>query len=48
MRHIHDDERRARLGVRHALAAPVADTLGVVLKHASDQERAVKELRLPR
>ena len=24
----------------------VADTLGVVLKHASDQERAVKELRL--
>ena len=26
----------------------VADTLGVVLKHASDQERAVKELRLAR
>jgi hypothetical protein len=26
-RHIDDDERRARLGVRHALAAPVADTL---------------------
>jgi MoxR-like ATPase len=26
----------------------VVDTLGVVLKHASDQERAVKELRLPR
>nr|WP_151083744.1 MoxR family ATPase [Nocardioides cynanchi] len=26
----------------------VADTLGVVLKHASDQERAIKELRLPR
>jgi len=26
----------------------VAETLGVVLKHASDQERAVKELRLPR
>ncbi len=26
----------------------VARTLGVVLKHASDQERAVKELRLPR
>ena len=25
----------------------VSDTLGVVLKHASDQERAVKELRLP-
>ncbi|MGI8523096.1 MAG: AAA family ATPase [Nocardioides sp.] len=25
----------------------VAETLGVVLKHASDQERAVKELRLP-
>jgi MoxR-like ATPase len=24
----------------------VADTLGVVLKHASDQERAVRELRL--
>ena len=26
----------------------VARTLGVVLKHASDQDRAVKELRLPR
>src|SRR5579862_429446 len=26
----------------------VSDTLGVVLKHASDQDRAVKELRLPR
>jgi hypothetical protein len=26
-RHIDDDERRARLGSRHALAAPVADTL---------------------
>src|SRR3954464_2785508 len=26
----------------------VAETLGVVLKHASDQERAIKELRLPR
>jgi hypothetical protein len=26
----------------------VSETLGVVLKHASDQERAVKELRLPR
>jgi hypothetical protein len=27
VRHVGDDERRARLGVRHALAAPVADTL---------------------
>jgi hypothetical protein len=26
-RHIDDDERRARLGVRHGLAEPVADTL---------------------
>jgi MoxR-like ATPase len=26
----------------------VSETLGVVLKHASDQERAIKELRLPR
>ena len=26
MRHIDDDERRARLAVRHGLAAPVADT----------------------
>jgi len=26
-RHIDDDERRARLGVRHALSTPVADTL---------------------
>ena len=26
VRHIDDDERRARLAVRHALAAPVADT----------------------
>jgi MoxR-like ATPase len=26
----------------------VADTLGVVLKHASDQDRAVRELKLPR
>ena len=26
----------------------VADTLGVVLKHASDQERAVRELKLAR
>ena len=26
----------------------VAETLGAVLKHASDQERAIKELRLPR
>ena len=28
--------------------ATVARTLGVVLKHASDQERAIKELKLPR
>lgn len=27
MRHIGDDERRARLGIRHGLAVPVADTL---------------------
>ncbi len=27
VRHIDDDERRARLGLRHALAAPVPDTL---------------------
>jgi Winged helix DNA-binding domain len=27
MRHIGDDERRARLGARHGLAAPLADTL---------------------
>jgi hypothetical protein len=27
VRHIGDDERRARLGVRHGLAAPLADTL---------------------
>ena len=27
LRHIDDDERRARLGVRHALSTPVADTL---------------------
>jgi len=27
VRHVDDDERRARLGTRHALAAPVADTL---------------------
>jgi len=27
VRHIDDDERRARLGVRHGLARPVADTL---------------------
>jgi MoxR-like ATPase len=26
----------------------VSDTLGVVLKHASDHDRAVRELRLPR
>lgn len=40
MRHIDDDERRARLGVRHALAAPVADTLAaarsVVCLHATE------------
>jgi hypothetical protein len=27
MRHIGDDERRARLGLRHGLAVPVADTV---------------------
>jgi hypothetical protein len=27
MRHLDDDERRARLGTRHGLAAPLADTL---------------------
>ncbi len=40
VRHIDDDERRARLGVRHALAAPVADTLAaaraVTCLHATE------------
>ncbi|WP_151081570.1 winged helix DNA-binding domain-containing protein [Nocardioides cynanchi] len=40
MRHIGDDERRARLGVRHGLAAPVADTLAaaraVTCLHATE------------
>jgi MoxR-like ATPase len=34
------------LEIRDLDEKAVADTLGVVLKHASDQERAVKELRL--
>ena len=40
VRHIDDDERRARLGARHALAAPVADTLAaaraVTCLHATE------------
>jgi DNA glycosylase AlkZ-like len=39
-RHIDDDERRARLGVRHALAVPVSDTLAaaraVTCLHATE------------
>ena len=39
-RHIDDDERRARLGVRHALAVPVSDTLAaaraVACLHATE------------
>jgi hypothetical protein len=39
-RHIDDDERRARLGVRHALAVPVSDTLAaaraVMCLHATE------------
>src|SRR4051812_17090503 len=39
-RHVTDAERRARLGTRHALAAPVADTLAaarsVVCLHATE------------
>jgi winged helix DNA-binding protein len=39
-RHIDDDERRARLGVRHGLATPVADTLAaaraVACLHATE------------
>jgi Winged helix DNA-binding domain len=40
VRHVDDDERRARLGARHALAAPVADTLAaaraVTCLHATE------------
>ena len=40
VRHVDDDERRARLGVRHALAAPVADPLAaaraVTCLHATE------------
>jgi Winged helix DNA-binding domain len=40
VRHVGDDERRARLGVRHALAAPVSDTLAaaraVTCLHATE------------
>jgi hypothetical protein len=40
VRHVDDHERRARLGVRHALAAPVADTLAaaraVTCLHATE------------
>jgi hypothetical protein len=40
VRHIDDDERRARLGMRHALAAPVSDTLAaaraVTCLHATE------------
>ena len=40
MRHLDDDERRARLGVRHALAAPVADPVAaaraVTCLHATE------------
>jgi hypothetical protein len=40
VRHVDDDERRARLGVRHALAAPVADALAaaraVTCLHATE------------
>ena len=39
-RHVPDAERRARLGIRHALASPVADTLAaarsVVCLHATE------------
>ncbi len=40
VRHVDDDERRARLGARHALAAPVGDTLtatrGMTCLHATE------------
>lgn len=40
VRHIDDGERRARLGVRHALARPVADVLSaaraVTCLHATE------------
>jgi hypothetical protein len=45
MRHIPDQERRARLGVRHALAAPVADVVeaarSVVALHGTDPASTV-------
>ena len=36
------------LEIRDLDEKAIADTLGAVLKHASDQDRAVKELRLGR
>ncbi len=40
MRHLDDDERRARLGLRHGLAVPVADTVAatraMVCLHATE------------
>ncbi len=36
------------LGYTLGSAKAIADTLGVVLKHASDHDRAVRELRLAR
>jgi MoxR-like ATPase len=36
------------LDARHLDAATAMRTLGVVLKHASDHERAIRELRLAR
>ena len=34
------------LEIRNLDDKAIADTLGAVLKHASDQDRAIKELRL--